>query len=219
VAVILVAFVMALLVAQAPGVEGLSAQERKEGFVPLFDGKSLTGWQTIPLGDTPGSWIVRDGVLTHTPGDSWIATAGTYTDFVLRLEYRTGKDTDSGIFMRSTPLGYPSFTGMEIEIRNDPTGPPSTRSNTSIYGAAAPRINAAKADGEWNAVEISVIKRHLIAVWNAQTIHDLDLDDTAYEGALRGSLRARAPSGHIGFQAHLTGTPVEFRAIRVKVVR
>jgi hypothetical protein len=56
-------------------------------------------------------------------------------------------------------------------------------------------------------------------VWNGQTIHDLDLDDTAREGALRGSLRARAPSGDIGFQAHLTGTPVEFRSIRVKVVR
>jgi hypothetical protein len=51
-------------------------------------------------------------------------------------------------------------------------------------------------------------------VWNGQTIHDLELDDTAYEGALRGSLRARASSGDIGFQAHL-----EFRSVRVKVVR
>ena len=211
--------ILAALLAQAQAGNGVSADERKDGFVPLFDGTSLTGWQTIPLGDPPGAWVVRDGVLTHTPGDSWIATVGTYTDFILRLEYRTSKETDSGIFLRSTARGYPSFTGMEIEIRNESATPPTTQSNTSLYGAAAPRVNAAKPDGAWNVVEISVIKRHLIAVWNGQTIHDVDLDGAAYAGALRGSLRARAASGHIGFQAHLTGTPVEFRSIRVKVVR
>jgi hypothetical protein len=196
----------------------VSAQEAKDGFVALFDGKSLTGWMTLPLGDKPGSWVVRDGVLTHTPGDSWIATVGTYTDFVLRLEYRTGEGTDSGIFMRSTTSGYPSFTGMEIEITNDPGGEPGPRSNTSLYGAAAPRRNVTKAKGEWNVVEISVVKRRLIAVWNGETIHDLDLDDPAYAKALRGPLSARAVTGRIGFQAHATGAPVEFRNIRVKVL-
>ena len=197
----------------------VTANERDEGFVALFDGRSLTGWQTIPLGENPGAWVVRDGVLTHTPGDSWIATTGTYTDFVLRLEYRTGSETDSGIFLRSPAKGYPSFTGMEFEIRNDPTGAPTARSNTSLYGAAAARRNATKADGEWNVVEISLVKRRLVARWNGETIHDLDLDDPAYAGALRGPLSARAASGHVGFQAHLTGTPVEFRAIRIKEVR
>ena len=211
--------VLAAFLVQAQTAGGISADERKDGFVPLFDGASLTGWQTIPLGSAPGTWEVRDGVLTHTPGDSWIATVGTYTDFILRLEYRTGKDTDSGIFLRSTARGYPSFTGMEIEIRSESATPPTTQSNTALYGAAAPRVNAAKAEGAWNVVEISVIKRHLVAVLNGQTIHDLDLDDAAYAGAVRGSLRARASSGHVGFQAHLTGTPVEFRAIRLKVVR
>ena len=215
------ASVMAALVAQA-GAGAASAPERRqgeEGFVALFDGKSLTGWQTIPLGENTGAWVVRDGVLTHTPGDSWIATVDTYTDFILRLEYRTGQETDSGIFLRSPAKGYPSFTGMEFEIRNDPASAPTARSNTALYGAAAARRNVTRADGEWNVVEISLIKRRLVAIWNGETIHDLDLDDPAYAGALRGPLSARATSGHIGFQAHLTGTPVEFRAIRIKVVR
>jgi hypothetical protein len=165
--VILVATLVAALAAQAPLADGLSEAERREGFVALFDGKSLTGWMTIPLGKEPGAWVVRDGVLTHTPGDSWIATVGTYADFVLRLEYRTGPESDSGIFMRSTASGYPSFTGMEIEIRNDPSGVPSPRSNTSVYGAAAPQKNATRPAGEWNVVEISLVKRRLVATWNA----------------------------------------------------
>jgi hypothetical protein len=187
--------------------------------VPLFDGRSLSGWQTIPLGKTPARWEVRDGVLTYAPGDSWIATRATYTDFVLRLEYRTGPESDSGIFVRSPLTGYPSFTGMEMEIRNDQGGEPSPRSNTAIYGAAAPRRNVTRAAGEWNEVEISLVKRRLVLTCNGEVIHDLDLDDPAYGAALRGPLSGRATSGHIGFQAHLEGTPVEFRRIRVRVVR
>ena len=208
--------------AQAGAGKVVTAKAREQGeagFVPLFDGRSLSGWQTIPLGENPGTWVVRDGVLTHTPGDSWIATTASYTDFILRLEYRTGTETDSGIFLRSPAKGYPSFTGMEFEIRNDPASAPSARSNTALYGAAAARKNATKANGEWNVVEISLVKRRLVATWNGETIHDLDLDDPAYAGALRGPLSARATSGHIGFQAHLTGTPVEFRAIRIREVR
>lgn len=222
VAVFVIAAVLSQAAAPAGGGVAAPAQTREsneDGFVALFDGRSLSGWQTIPLGETPGTWVVRDGVLTHTPGDSWIATTGSYTDFVLRLEYRTFKETDSGIFLRSPAKGYPSFTGMEFEIRNDPSGAPTARSNTALYGVAAARRNVTKADGEWNLVEISLVKRRLVATWNGETIHDLDLDDPAYAGALRGPLSARAASGHIGFQAHLTGTPVEFRAVRIKVVR
>ena len=194
----------------------LTPQEQREGFELLFDGKSLEKWESIPLGDRPAQWRARDGLLGYEPGDSWLASKATYRDFVLRLEYRTGPESDSGIFLRSTPAGYPSFTGMEIEIKNDPDGPPAPRSNTSLYGAAAPIRNVTKPAGEWNIVEISVAGRHLTAIWNGVTIHDLDLDDPAYAGATRGPLSARAREGRIGFQAHLTGAPVEFRNVRIR---
>jgi hypothetical protein len=196
----------------------LTSQERSEGFELLFDGTSLEQWESIPLGDRPAQWRARDGLLGYEPGDSWLASRGTYRDFVLRLEYRTGPESDSGIFLRSPTAGYPSFTGLEIEIKNDPDGPPSPRSNTSVYGAAAPIKNVTKAAGEWNTVEISLIGRHLTAIWNGVTIHDLDLDDPAYAGALRGPLSARAREGRIGFQAHLTGAPVEFRNVRIRSI-
>jgi hypothetical protein len=197
----------------------LTAQERREGFELLFDGRSLANWHAIPLGDRPGAWRARDGVLSYEPGDSWLASDAIYEDFVLRLDYRTGPESDSGIFLRATPAGYPSFTGMEIEIKNDPDGVPSPRSNTALYGAAAPIRNATKGPGEWNTVEVSVLGRRLKAIVNGVTIHDLNLDDSTYAEAVRGPLGARARVGHIGFQAHLTGAPVEFRNIRIKAVR
>jgi hypothetical protein len=201
-----------------PDQNDLSAEERREGFVALFDGKTLANWHALPLGATPGAWRARDGLLSYEPGDSWLASDKTYTDFVLRLEYRTGPESDSGIFMRSLPTGYPSFTGMEIEIKNAPAEIPAPRSNTSLYGAAAPLKNVTKPAGQWNVAEITVRGRLLTAIWNGETIHDVNLDDVKYDGAVRGPLRARAPAGHIGFQAHLTGAPVEFRRIRIKVI-
>ena len=153
------------------------AQTVEEGFTPLFDGRTLTNWHTISLGQMPGTWWARDGILSFESGDSWLVSDATYTDFVLRLEYRTGLESDSGIFLRSTPTGYPSFTGMELEIRNDAGGPATTRSTSAIYGAVAPLRNATKPAGEWNAVEVSVIGRRLQATWNGVAIHDVDLDD------------------------------------------
>jgi hypothetical protein len=214
----LLAIVLSLLPAAGPDNE-LTPQERQEGFELLFDGQSLTNWHAIPLGDNPGTWHARDGLLSYEPGDSWLASDRTYASFVLRLEYRTGDGSDSGIFLRSTPTGYPSFTGMEIEIKTDPDGPPGPRSNTALYGAAAPMKNATRGAGEWNVVEISLLGRRLKAVLNGETIHDVNLDDPAHAGALRGPLSARSPEGHIGFQAHLTGAPVEFRNVRIKSVK
>jgi hypothetical protein len=214
----LLALVLSLFPAASPGTE-LTPQERQEGFELLFDGQSLTNWHAIPLGDSPGTWRARDGILSYEPGDSWLASDRTYASFVLRLEYRTGAGSDSGIFLRSTPAGYPSFTGMEIEIKTDPGEVPALRSNTSLYGAAAPMKNVTRGAGEWNLVEISVLGRRLKAVWNGETIHDINLDDPAYANALRGPLNARAAEGHIGFQAHLTGSPVEFRNVRIRVAK
>lgn len=56
---------------------------------------------------------MRDGIVSYEPGESWLASEATYTDFELRLEYRPGADSDSGIFMRSTPVGYP-FVGRRL---------------------------------------------------------------------------------------------------------
>ena len=196
----------------------IRAQVAEEGFTPLFDGRTLTNWHTISLGQNPGRWWARDGILSFESGDSWLVSDATYTDFVLRLEYRTGPESDSGIFLRTPTTGYPSFSGMELEIRSDAGSPPTPRSTSAIYGAVAPRSNATKPAGEWNAVEVSVIGRRLKASWNGVAVHDVDLDDPQYAGAQRGPLAKRAPSGHIGFQAHLTGAPVEFRNVRISVV-
>jgi hypothetical protein len=65
------------------------------GFISLFNGKEMTGWQ-VPEGDN-GHWKVVDGVidydaLSEASGSKHLWTVEEYRDFVLRLDWRF-KDT------------------------------------------------------------------------------------------------------------------------------
>jgi len=218
-----VALAVTSLVAQSPQ-NTPTADERREGFVSLFDGTSTRGWHALPLGNgqNMGRWMAKDGVLTYEPGDSWLASDEQYANFVLRLEYRTGAtNTDSGIFLRSAPTGYPSWTGMELEIKGSDAGrEPSLLTSMSLVGSAAPRKAAHRGPGEWNTVEVTLNERMFTVIVNGETIHDLDLDDPAYAVDKQHTpLAQRVTSGFIGFQNHLIVAPAEYRNIRVKVLQ
>jgi hypothetical protein len=184
----------------------LNHQERKEGYALLFDGATITHWHSIKLSPNAGAWHARKGILTWAKGGSWLATDDTYYDFVLRLEYRTGAQSTSGILLRASATADPAVPRTELKISSDPGMPADTHSTGSLSGAVAPSKNMAKPDGEWNQVEITVLKRDLKAIWNGEKILETTLDD-------------RVRFGHIGLEASETGAPVEFRNIRIKVVR
>jgi len=65
--------------------------EAPEGFVPLFNGKDLSGWK-IPAGDN-GHWKVVDGVIDYDAQSEAIGVRDLmyiteYADYVLRVDWR-----------------------------------------------------------------------------------------------------------------------------------
>jgi len=216
----LACFVLGILIAlPASSANSLSRKERKEGFQLLFDGETLQHWHSVKQRPTAGTWTVNDGVLTWKTGGMWLSTNDIYYDFILRLEYRTGADSNSGIFVRSVEEGNPAFNGMELQILSDSGKPAGAHSTGSLYGASAPSANMALPDGKWNKVEISVIGRRLRAIWNGHPVQDVDLDDPRFASAQEKPLADRSPFGHVGLQAYTSGAPVEFRNIRIRVLK
>ncbi len=79
-------------------------QAQEKGFIKIFDGKTLKGWE----GD-PTYWRVEDGKLVGevTPAtilsrNSFIIwREGVVKDFELKVEYRVSKEGNSGINYRS----------------------------------------------------------------------------------------------------------------------
>jgi hypothetical protein len=79
--------------------------------VPIFDGRSLTGWHVgSQTGHgTGGRWVVEKGAITGTqdrPGNGGIViTDRHYGDFEVSLEMNNDYGPDSGLFLRSNEKG------------------------------------------------------------------------------------------------------------------
>lgn len=89
----------------------LAARADEPGFVPLFDGKTLTGWHVSSKTGhgTGGRWFVEDGAILGTqdkPGNGGLVlTDAAFGDFEVALETRNDYGPDSGLFLRSTEDG------------------------------------------------------------------------------------------------------------------
>src|SRR5262245_30881193 len=90
-------------IGSVPSVSSALAAELDPGFISLFNGKDLSGWD-----GNPKFWSVRDGVITgettddnKTDGNTFLIWRdGTVDDFELRLSYRI-VNGNSGIQYRS----------------------------------------------------------------------------------------------------------------------
>ena len=126
--------------------------DKEAGFVPLFNGKDLTGWEVKENRTrVKDLWTVKGGVLTARAGSGWLGTKKMYGAFVLRLEWRIPPDGNSGVYLRVPVLKgkeIPSQAGVEIQVLDD-EGPAYKgkikpyQHCGSIYGIAAPKKSAA----------------------------------------------------------------------------
>lgn len=194
---------------------GLAADE---GFTRLFDGKTTAGWD--PVGGKADNWDVADGLLvTKGSGGGWLSTAKTYSDFVLKLEYRLQEGGNSGVFLRSPREGDPAYVGIEVQILDDDADRYKELKPFqycgSAYGVIAAKRGQTKKPGEWNAMEITARGSKIKVKLNGETIVDGDLADhkdvaKEHPGILR-------TEGYIGLQSH--SEPVEFRNIEIKELK
>ena len=189
-----------------------------EGFVSLFDGKSLAGW----TGSLNG-YAVEDGNLVCVAGGKGnLLTEKEYTNFVLKFEFKLTEGANNGVGIRSPKVaeGNLHLEGIELQILDDTAEKYKTlkpyQYHGSVYGVVPAKQGSLKPLGEWNQQEISVKDRHVKIVVNGTTIVDADLDEATKSGAMDGQLHpglART-RGHIAFLGH--GDRVDFRHVQIK---
>src|ERR1043166_2481319 len=91
----------------------------EETFVPLFNGRDLTGW--VNANCAPETWSVRDGLI-HCTGHPTGAmrTERQYENFILEVEWRhLSSGGNSGVFIWGTPIaapGVPFLRGIEVQV-------------------------------------------------------------------------------------------------------
>jgi hypothetical protein len=203
------------------------------GFVPIFNGKDLTGWDGNPL-----HWSVEDGAILgqttmYSPayGNTYcIWRGGKLKNFILKIKFRI-QNGNSGIQYRSQDLGNWRVSGYQAEVGNKPGKVGflyhergrrwmvnvgdivvvDKKGNKPVVGKIADKNALIKAgyykDKDWNEYTIIARGNHLVHILNGfQTIEMIDNDPNG-----------RAMEGILALQIH-AGPPmtVEFKDIRIK---
>lgn len=206
----------------------------EEGFVPMFDGKTLDGWD----GD-PTYWRVEDGAIvgevvpaTVLKQNSFLIWRGGVTrDFELKVDYRVSAEGNSSLSYRNTEVegerwvlrGYQAdldgedrYTGQNYEERG--------RTFLALRGEAVnlraggrrdlvgslgteDELRAIIRTGDWNSYHLIVRGNVMIHILNGRVVN-LVLDD---------DLAARRLDGLFGVQVH-KGPPmkIEYKNMRLK---
>ena len=188
-----------------------------KGFVALFNGKNLDGWQAKKNG-----WAVEDGILVRKPGSGYIWTKKSYGDFVLDLEVKVSRRCNSGIFFRTDPKNAVQG-GFEIQVF-DTTGKTKLgkHDHGALYDALAPSANPAKPVGDWDRFIITCKGPKITVNINGKQVINANLDDwktgnknpDGSRNKFKIALKDLPRTGHIGFQDH--GQNVWFRNVYLK---
>ena len=118
--------------------------------VTLFNGKSLDGWQ--PVGRRDSAWSATGGILQNAKSGANLVTGQKFDDFKLHLEFRVPKGENSGVYLRGR---------YELQIDDAAGLEPSSHHLGGLYGFIAPSENVAKAAGEWQSMDITLVGRML----------------------------------------------------------
>jgi hypothetical protein len=195
----------------------LSGEEKKQGFVSLFNGQDLSQW----TGDTIG-YHVNDGVVEVDPqkGAGNLYTKEEFSNFIYRFEFQLTPGANNGIGIRAPLEGDAAYVGMEIQVLDNEA--PMYKDlhpyqyHGSVYGVIPAKRGYLLPTGEWNKEEIIARGNKIKVVLNGTVILDGDIKEASKSGTPDhkdhpGLLR---PEGHIGFLGH--GDVVRFRNMRVK---
>jgi hypothetical protein len=226
-----VALLMALFtVALFVHVDRVAAEEKGEVIHP-FNGKNLDGWTTKNPPERSKWTAGKAGLSENNPKDLTVGDAGTdlvnaagggvdaYTiekwgDCTISLEVMVPQGSNSGIYVMGE---------YEVQILDSfgkkQVGPGDIG---GLYGAQAPRVNAAKAPGEWQKflIEFQAPKfegdkkianaKFKKVTLNGQVIHE----DVEMKGPTPSGVTGKeAPTGPLMFQGD--HGPVAFRNIEI----
>jgi hypothetical protein len=190
--------------------DGSLQAAEENGFVPLFNGRDLTGWE----GDKE-LWIVEDGMLIgRSPGiehNDFLATTKTYGDFILRFQVRLvdGKG-NSGVQFRSQRVPPPSHevSGYQADIAQGWWGKlyDESRRRRVLAGPEPDVIKRVLKPAGWNDYEIRAVGDKITLSLNGV----VTVDYTEQEAGI-------ARQGILATQVHSGGPmEVQFKNIRIK---
>lgn len=204
--------------------ELLGEEGPPRGFVPLFNGEDLTGWQGLvkdpeqrarmspeALAEAQAQadeemrahWSVDGGVIVFDGGGSHLVTARDYEDVELVVDWKIEAGGDSGIYLRGAP---------QVQIWDAEQWPVGSGGlyNNEIH-PSDPLVRADNPVGEWNRFRIEMVGEAVTVDLNGVRV----VDKVALENYWNRDIPIY-PSGPIELQSH--GSRLWFKNLYVREI-
>ncbi len=191
----------------------------------LFDGVHTDAWRGWVSGVLPSGWHVVDGTLTKDGRVEELLTREPFGNFELELEWKIGKEGNSGVFYRATrEYDHIYWSAPEYQLLDDantPDGKSQLTASASAYGLYPAVAGIVKPFGEWNTTRIVVNGNHVEHWLNGQKVVVYELRSPDWKAKVAASKFAAYPNyglakrGFIGIQGDHPGS-ISLRHIRVR---
>jgi hypothetical protein len=186
-------------------------QESNDGWISLFDGRTLNGWKAS---ENKSTFSVRDGMIVAQGRRSHLYYVGpvenaNFRDFEFKADVMTKPGANSGMYFHTEyrETGWPR-KGYEVQVNNTHS---DWRKTGSLYGIKDIRKSPAK-DNEWFTQHIIVDGRGVTIIVNGRTV----LEYTVAEETGAGRRGRGLSSGTFALQGHDPGSTVYYKNIMVR---
>jgi len=198
--------ILFLLTALPAAGQELSKEEKDTGFVAMFTGKDLSGWEY--LGKSTSPFSLQDGAIHYKGGNGWLCyTVKEYPDFELRCDFKLiKKGGDGGIFFRASKdsaggANWPSQR-YELQVKDYPEQGRLWNLPYELDKETVAKVR--KPLGEWETYRLIVQGNKVEAHLNGARVVTSDKAKPGKEG-------------YIGLQAE--GGEQAFRNLRVRPLK
>ncbi|HUU20708.1 MAG TPA: family 16 glycoside hydrolase [Sedimentisphaerales bacterium] len=185
-------------------------QDNNDGWISLFDGKTLNGWKAS---ENKATFSVRDGMIVAQGPRSHLYYVGpvedaNFRDFEFKADVMTKPGANSGMYFHTEyrETDWPR-KGYEVQVNNTHS---DWRKTGSLYGIKDIRESPAK-DNEWFTQHIIVDGRQVNVIVNGRTVLEYTVAEAAPGRRGRG-----LSSGTFALQGHDPGSTVYYKNIMVR---
>ena len=220
-----------------PKTNTLTSQEKKDGWVLMFNGKDFSGWRQCNGAAMPQNWIIEDNAMKVFTGEGKEPGQGAggdilfgekkYRNFELSIDWKASKMANSGIFynVRELPGKPIYYASPEIQILDNVDATdnkiPSHLAG-SLYDMIAADPATVNPAGEWNTIVVKVDNGKVTHTQNGVNVVEYTLWTPEWDALVENSKFKTFPGftegiseeGFIGLQDH--GYAVWFRNIKIR---
>jgi|SRR5690554_388580 len=216
----------------------LTSEEKKEGWILLFNGKNFDGWRGENSKTFPEKgWIIEDNAI-KCDGSGQGEAGGQggnilydrkFKDYQLKFDWKISKGGNSGVFYlgEDIPEGLwktaPEFQILDNENHIDAKlGKDGNRQAASLYDLIPAKPQNSKPWGEWNEAEIMIYRGTVVHKQNGEVVLEYHLGTNDWNKLIKESKFSeyedfgKYREGYISLQDH--GDDVWFRNIKIKVL-